>query len=63
MKVASVTSKGQIVDVIGPTVLLSENVFDMVREWAVLLAKPAVFAPIVRTPADNASDAGIYHTG
>ena len=48
MEIAAVACERQIIQVIGSAVLFGDDVLDVMRQLAVLLAKLAVFAASVR---------------
>src|SRR6516164_7163431 len=52
-EIAAVACERQIFGMVGSAVLLRDDVLDMVRQLAVLLAQLAVFATIVRATADK----------
>jgi hypothetical protein len=58
--VTAITSQGQVVESVAPTVLLRDYVFDMVSEPRVFLMQPAVFTPIIRPASDQSPRRGIH---
>jgi hypothetical protein len=59
--IAAVAGQGEVCRVIGPAVLLGDDVFDVVRQAGRFLAEQAVFATVPSTLADNLSRRGIHH--
>jgi len=53
-------SESEIPDIIAAAVLASDDVFNLVRDRAVLLAKLAVFATIACPVADKQPGSGIH---
>jgi hypothetical protein len=54
------TGKCEVVDAVVPTVLPGDDVIDMVGEFAVFLVDMAIFAAVLRTPADEFARARIH---
>jgi hypothetical protein len=52
-EIAAMTSEGKAVNVITSTMLLRNNMLDVVRQLAILLAKQAIFAPVVCSTPDK----------
>jgi hypothetical protein len=50
----------QIVGIVGALMLFGDDVFDVMPQLAVLLAQPAVFAPVV-SPAAHEVPSGRLH--
>ena len=60
MQIAAMASESEIPDIIAAAVLASDDVFNLVRDRAVLLAKLAVFATIACPVADKQPGSGIH---
>jgi hypothetical protein len=60
VKIASVARKGEVVRVIGPTMLLCYDVLNVVREVAVLLAEQAILAAVPRPSSDEVSRGSVH---
>ena len=58
--VAAVTRESQIVRVVGPTVLLGSDVFDVMSEAALLLAKEAILAAVTGSLSNQGPSCGIH---
>ena len=59
VQVAAVASERKIFDLVAAAVLTGDNVFDLMRHRAMLLAKQTVFAMISRPVPDKKPDSGI----
>ena len=53
VKIAAVACESEIIHVIGSTVLLRDDVLDMMRQFAVFLAQPAIFSTLVSAMPDQ----------
>jgi hypothetical protein len=60
VKITPMASERKIFDIIAAAVLTGDNVFDLMRCHAMLLAKPAVLATISGPLADKQPGSGIH---
>jgi hypothetical protein len=60
VKIAAMASERKIFDIIAAAVLTGDNVFDLMRHRAMLLAKLAVLATISCPVADKKPGSGIH---
>jgi hypothetical protein len=60
VQVASVTRQREIVEIIRTAMLFSNNMLDVVSEFAVLLKKAAIFAAKSRSTPDQLSNACVH---
>ena len=59
-KITAVTGKRKVVDFIAPAVLFSQDMLDVVSQFAVGLGEQAVFATVVRSTSDKVPRSGIH---
>ena len=60
MKIASLAREGEVLRVIGTPVLLCDDVLNVVREVAVLLAEKAILAAIPRPSSDEVTRGSVH---
>jgi hypothetical protein len=59
-EIGAMTSEGEVVNVISSTMLLRNDMLDVVGQLAILLAKQAIFASVVRSMPDKVPRSGIH---
>src|SRR5690348_1384553 len=60
-EIAAVAGQREIVNVVAPAMLLGNEMLDVVRQSAVLLAQQAILTTVVRSSPDKVPCGGIYH--
>jgi hypothetical protein len=60
VQIAAVAGKGKVAHVVTPAVLPGDYMFDVVDKFAMLLAKQAILATVVRSPPDEILPAGVH---
>ena len=59
-KVAAMAGQREIINVIAPAVLFGDDMFNVVRELAVILGQQAIFAAVIRPAPDKVPRGGIH---
>lgn len=59
-KIAAVTSQRQISGIVGSSVLLRDNVFNVVDQLAILFMEQTVLATVLGTMADQLPNRGLH---
>jgi hypothetical protein len=59
-KVAAVAGQREIFNVIAPAVLFGDDMLNVVRQLAVLLAQQAILATVIRPAPDKVSRGGVH---
>jgi len=59
-KIAAMAGQREVVNVIAPAVLLGDDMLDVVRQLAVLLAQQAILATVIRSSADKVPRGGVH---
>lgn len=61
VKVAAMACEREILDLIRPAVLAGNDMLNVMQEFAVVLVKPAILAPLPGALADKPPGCGINH--
>jgi hypothetical protein len=59
-KIAAVAGQRKVINVIASAVLLGDDMLDVVRQLAVLLAQQAILATMIRSSSDKVPRGGVH---
>ena len=61
VKITTMACQSQIVLVVRASMLLSDDMFDVERKWAVVLVEPAILATVLRANSDSGASFARNH--